>query len=200
MNTVIRYINKSVSVRLSVSILTFVVVIFAVTMAILIHRSKTSVRQAAIEESGQMLTNTVQRLTGIMDEVEVATLNTDWQVLRNLQPDSLLALSARILTINPMLNGCSIAMVPDYFPSEGHYFSAYSFNNEGHIETENEGSDKYRYFDMDWYQQPMKQGKACWVDPFRDYNPSGIYSRDVIASYCKPLVTSNGQDHWRDIC
>ena len=193
MNTVIRYINKSVSIRLSVSILTFVVIIFAVTMAILIHRSKTSVRQAAIEESGQMLTNTVQRLTGIMDEVEVATLNTDWQVLRNLQPDSLLALSARILTINPMLNGCSIAMVPDYFPSEGHYFSAYSFNNEGHIKTENEGSDKYRYFDMDWYQQPMKQGKACWVDPFRDYNPSGIYSRDVIASYCKPLVTSNGQ-------
>ena len=51
MNTVIRYINKSVSVRLSVSILTFVVVIFAVTMAILIHRSKASVRQAAIEES-----------------------------------------------------------------------------------------------------------------------------------------------------
>ena len=181
MNTVIRYINKSVSVRLSVSILTFVVVIFAVTMAILIHRSKASVRQAAIEESGQMLTNTAQRLTGIMDEVEVATLNTDWQVLRNLQPDSLLALSARILTINPMLNGCSIAMVPDYFPSEGHYFSAYSFNNEGHIETENEGSDDYRYFNMDWYQEPMKQGKACWVDPFQDYNPSGIYSRDVIA-------------------
>ena len=193
MNTVIRYINKSVSIRLSVSILTFVVIIFAVTMAILIHRSKTSVRQAAIEESGQMLTNTVQRLTGIMDEVEVATLNTDWQVLRNLQPDSLLALSARILTINPMLNGCSIAMVPDYFPSEGHYFSAYSFNNEGHIETENEGSDKYRYFDMDWYQEPMKQGKACWVDPFQDYNPSGIYSRDVIASFCKPLVTNNGR-------
>ena len=193
MNTVIRYINKSVSIRLSVSILTFVVIIFAVTMAILIHRSKTSVRQAAIEESGQMLTNTVQRLTGIMDEVEVATLNTDWQVLRNLQPDSLLALSARILTINPMLNGCSIAMVPDFFPSEGRYFSAYSFNNEGHIETENEGSDKYRYFDMDWYQEPMKQGKACWVDPFQDYNPSGIYSRDVIASFCKPLVTNNGR-------
>ena len=193
MNTVIRYINKSVSVRLSVSILTFVVVIFAVTMAILIHRSKASVRQAAIEESGQMLTNTVQRLTGIMDEVEVATLNTDWQVLRNLQPDSLLALSARILTINPMLNGCSIAMVPDFFPSEGRYFSAYSFNNEGHIETENEGSDDYRYFNMDWYQEPMKQGKACWVDPFQDYNPSGIYSRDVIASFCKPLVTNNGR-------
>ena len=193
MNTVINHIYKSISVRLSVSILTFVVVIFAITMTILIHRSKASVRQAAIEESGQMLANTAQRLTGIMDEVEVATLNTDWQVMQHLQPDSLLALSARILVINPMLNGCSIAMEPNFFPREGRYFSAYSFNNEGHIETENEGSDNYRYFDMDWYQEPLKKGKACWVDPFHDYNPSGIYSRDVIASFCKPLVTKNGR-------
>ena len=134
MNEVIRNIYKSVSVRLSVSILTFVVVIFAVTMTILIHRSKASVRQAAIEESGQMLTNTAQRLTGIMDEVEVATLNTYWQVFQQLQPDSLLALSARILELNPMLNGCSIAMEPNFFPSEGRYFSAYSFNNDGYID------------------------------------------------------------------
>ena len=193
MNEVIRNIYKSVSVRLSVSILTFVVVIFAVTMTILIHRSKASVRQAAIEESGQMLTNTAQRLTGIMDEVEVATLNTYWQVFQKLQPDSLLALSARILELNPMLNGCSIAMKPDFFPSEGRYFSAYSFNNDGYIDTENEGSDDYPYFNMDWYQEPLKKGKACWVDPFQDYNPSGIYSRDVIASFCKPLVTESGK-------
>lgn len=193
MNEVIRNIYKSVSVRLSVSILTFVVVIFAVTMTILIHRSKASVRQAAIEESGQMLTNTAQRLTGIMDEVEVATLNTYWQVFQQLQPDSLLALSARILELNPMLNGCSIAMEPNFFPSEGRYFSAYSFNNDGYIDTENEGSDDYPYFNMDWYQEPLKKGKACWVDPFQDYNPSGIYSRDVIASFCKPLVTERGK-------
>ena len=193
MNEVIRHIYKSVSVRLSFSILTFVVVIFAVTMTILIHQSKASVRQAAVEESGQMLTNTAQRLTGIMDEVEVATLNTYWQVFQQLQPDSLLALSARILSLNPMLNGCSIAMAPNFFPSEGRYFSAYSFNNEGHIETENEGSDDYPYFNMDWYQEPLKKGKACWVDPFQDYNPSGIYSRDIIASFCKPLVTERGK-------
>ena len=193
MSEVIRNIYKSVSVRLSVSILTFVVVIFAVTMTILIHQSKTSVRQAAIEESGQMLANTAQRLTGIMDEVEVATLNTYWQVFQQLQPDSLLALSARILELNLMLNGCSIAMEPNFFPSEGRYFSAYSFNNDGYIDTENEGSDDYPYFNMDWYLEPLKKGKACWVDPFQDYNPSGIYSRDVIASFCKPLVTERGK-------
>ena len=193
MNTIIHRIQKSVTVRLSFSILAFVVVIFTVAMAILIHRSKTSVRQAAIKETEQMLNNTAQRLIGIMDEVEVATHNTDWQVLQNLQPDSLYELSARILQINPMLNGCSIAMEPNYFPEMGRYFSAYSNNNDGHIETENEGSDDYPYFDMDWYKEPIRQGKACWVDPFKDYSPSGIAVRDIIASFCKPLVTPEGR-------
>ncbi len=193
MKAVVKKIQHSLSVRLTFCILIVVVVIFAVTMGILIHRSKASVRQAAIEETEQMLNNTAQHLMGVMGEVEAATLNTDWQVLRNLQPDSLYELSARILRINPILNGCSIAMIPDFFPSEGHYFSAFSSNDEGHIETENEGSDDYPYFDMDWYQEPIRQGKACWVDPFQDYNPGGIYSRDVITSFCKPLVNSEGK-------
>lgn len=137
MNALIRNIQKSVSLRLSLSILTFVVLIFIVSMGFMVHRSRESVRQAAIEETRQMLYNTAQHLTGVMDEVEVATNNMDWQVMQNLNPDSLFALSARILSINSMLNGCSIAMEPYFFPSEGKYFSAYSFNNNGHIETEN---------------------------------------------------------------
>lgn len=193
MNALIRNIQKSVSLRLSLSILTFVVLIFIVSMGFMVHRSRESIRQAAIEETRQMLYNTAQHLTGVMDEVEVATNNMDWQVMQNLNPDSLFALSARILSINSMLNGCSIAMEPYFFPSEGKYFSAYSFNNNGHIETENEGNDDYVYFDMDWYSVPMLKKKACWVDPFQDYNPSGIYSRYVIASYCKPLVTKEGR-------
>ena len=193
MNALIRNIHKSVSLRLSLSILTFVVAIFVVAMGFMVYRSRESVKQAAIEETFQMLNNTAQHLLGVMDEVEVATNNTEWQVLQALQPDSLYALSAKILSINPMLNGCSIAMEPDFFPSEGKYFSAYSFNNNGHIETENEGSDDYVYFDMDWYKVPMQKKKACWVDPFQDYNPSGVYSRNVIASYCKPLVTEEGR-------
>ena len=60
MNAVIKNIRQSVSVRLSISILAFVVVIFAVTMGFHIHRSRASVRQAAIEETGQMLNNTAR--------------------------------------------------------------------------------------------------------------------------------------------
>ena len=194
MKAILRYIRNSLSLRLSLSIMGCTAVIFFVTMAFLYYRSSTSVHQAVIEEASKALDNTSLRLEGLLDEVEVATNNTDWVVVRNLQPDSLFAYSRRILELNPNLYGCSIAMEPDFFQGMGKYFSAYSSNNDGHIETEQEGNDNYRYFEMLWYQEPMKTQKACWIDPFYDYDSGeGAYDTDMIASYCKPLVTPDGR-------
>ena len=45
---------------------------------------------------------------------------------------------------------------------------------------------------MTWYKEPIRQGKACWVDPFHDYTPGTSYDM-MIASYCKPLIDTNGR-------
>jgi signal transduction histidine kinase len=193
MNAIVQRIRQSLSLRLSLWILGIVVVIFIITIGFLFHRTKESVRQGAIDQASQVLNNNLQHLVGILNEIEVATNNSDWLVMQNLQPDSLLALSRQILELNPNLFGCSIALVPYFFEDQGKYFSAYSSNNNGHLETENEGNDDYNYFEMDWYKEPMKLQKPCWVDPFRDYSPDGIVTRDMIASYCKPLITADGR-------
>ena len=193
MNAIVQRIRQSLSLRLSLWILGIVVVIFIITIGFLFHRTKESVRQGAIDQASQVLNNNLQHLVGILNEIEVATNNSDWLVMQNLQPDSLLALSRQILELNPNLFGCSIALVPYFFEDQGKYFSAYSSNNNGHLETENEGNDDYNYFEMEWYKEPMKLKKTCWVDPFRDYSPDGIVTRDMIASYCKPLITADGR-------
>ena len=193
MTTIAHQIRKSLSLRLSLSILSMVAVIFIATIGFLFYRSRTAVKQIAIDQTTQMLENTAHHVMEVLNEVEEATNNTDWIVLKNLEPDTILALSRQILEVNPSLNGCSIAFEPFFFKSQGKYFSAYSSNDNGHIETEQEGSDDYYYFNMDWYSVPMKLHKACWIDPFKDYNPGGFYARDMIASYCKPLVTADGR-------
>ena len=193
MNAIVQRIRQSLSLRLSLWILGIVVVIFIITIGFLFHRTKESVRQGAIDQASQVLNNNLQHLVGILNEIEVATNNSDWLVMQNLQPDSLLALSRQILELNPNLFGCSIALVPYFFEDQGKYFSAYSSNDNGHLETEQEGNDDYNYFEMDWYKEPMKLQKPCWVDPFRDYSPDGIVTRDMIASYCKPLMTADGR-------
>lgn len=193
MSNLLHSIRRSLSLRLSLGIFAFVVAIFMVTIGFLFYRSRQSVLQGTVSVTTQMLTNMSLQLNGIMDEVEMAVNNTEWQVMQHLTPDSLFALSRHILEVNPNLNGCSISFEPYYFQEWGKYFSAYSMNNDGHIETEQEGNENYNYFEMSWYAEPKKQGKACWVDPFKDYNPSGIYDRDMIASYCRPLITSEGK-------
>ena len=60
MTELIKNIRKSLSLRLSISILGFAVVIFLVCIGFLIYRSRTSVQQAAIEHTTQLLNNTAQ--------------------------------------------------------------------------------------------------------------------------------------------
>lgn len=187
-----KQIKQSLPLRLSLSILAFTVIIFMITIGIIFVRTRHFVRQTATEQATQILNNTAQRITGLMGQVEVATDNSGWLVLRKLQPDSIMSFSHRILELNPDVDGCSISFEPNFFPDHGKYFSVYSSNENGHIETEQEGSREYDYFMMTWYQEPIRQGKACWVDPFHDYTPGTSYDM-MIASYCKPLIDTNGR-------
>ena len=192
MSKLIKQIKQSLPLRLSLSILAFTVIIFMITIGIIFVRTRHFVRQTATEQATQILNNTAQSIMGLMGKVEVATDNSEWLVIRKQHPDSIMAFSRWILELNPDVYGCSISFEPYFFADQGKYFSVYSSNEDGHIETEQEGSNDYDYFMMTWYQEPIRQGKACWVDPFHDYTPGTSYDM-MIASYCKPLIDANGR-------
>ena len=194
MNIIARQIRRSFALRLSLMIVAVATVVFIVAIGELFHRSRTAIREAAIAQATQVLSNVTQRMAALLNEVEVATHNTEWQVLQNLQPDALLQLSRNIVELNPLLDGCSIAMERNFFKDQGKYFSAYSYRTDAnHIETEQEGNESYFYFGMDWYSLPMIRGRACWIDPFADSNDITGNNRGLIVSYCKPLVSADGQ-------
>ena len=193
MNIIAKQIRRSFALRLSLSIVVIATIVFVVAIGELFHRSRTATREAAVAQATQVLSNVTQRMTVLLGEVEVASHNTEWQVLENLQPDALLQLSRNIVELNPMLDGCSIALIPYFFKDQGRFFSAYSSRgDEGRIETEQEGNESYFYFGMDWYSLPMLRGKALWIDPFSDSNDITGNDRGLIISYCKPLVTADG--------
>lgn len=194
MSSPFRHIRESLSLRLSLSILGFAVAVFVVSIGFLFYKSRTAVRQSAFAGATQELHNTALHVTGILNEVETAANNNDWLVMENLHPDSIIALSRHILEKNPNLFGCSIAFEPSFFPEQGKYFSAYSGNNDGHIESEQEGNDGYNYFEMAWYKEAFQQRSACWIDPFHDYDSENKeYEKEKIATYSKPLITADGR-------
>ena len=186
--------QKSLSTRLSIWIVLFAGFIFIAALGVFFNESRKAVRLEAINHATQILDNTVQRVTNILTEVKVATDNTDWLIKRHLDaPDSMFVYSRRILENNPNLNGCSISFEPFFFKDKGMYFSAFSLNTNGQINTIQEGNEYYQYFSMDWYQLPKLLDRPCWTEPFVDYNPEGITSQDMIISYCKPLKDDNGK-------
>ena len=194
MNIIARHIRRSFALRLSLSIVAMAAIVFVVAIGELFHRSRSATRQAAFEQATHVLDNVAQHMTALLNEVEVASQNTEWQVIENLQPDALLQLSRNMVELNPLLDGCSIALEPYFFKNRGKFFSAYSSrSDEGLIITEQEGNESYYYFGMDWYSIPMMRGRACWIDPFADNNDITGNDRGLIISYCKPLVTADGR-------
>ena len=194
MARLVRLIRRSLAAKIGLWIAVLTALIFLASLGFMFSQSKRSVRLEAINRAEQVLDNTVQRVTNVLDRVEVATNNTDWLVIRDLdKPDSMFVYSRRILENNPELNSCSISFEPYFFPEWGKYFSIFSLNSDGTILTTQEGNDNYEYFTFDWYQLAKLLDRPCWTEPYSDYNSEDIYAAGMIASYRKPLKDADGR-------
>ncbi len=194
MKSPLYYFKNSLSTKLSLWIVLFTAVVLVSALGYMFSVSRQAIRQEAVNHATEVLENTTLRVNSILERVEVATNNTDWLINRHLDgPDSMFVYSRRLLENNPDLNGCSIAFEPDFFKQKGRYFSAFSLRNDGEILTTQEGNEHYEYFYMDWYQLCKLLDRPVWTEPFIDYNPEDIYSKDMIASYCKPIKDRNGK-------
>ncbi len=194
MKSPITYIRNSLSARLSLWIVLFAAIVFVAALGFMFVQSRQTLRQEAESRASQVLESTVLRVNGLLDRVVVATNNLEWLVLRHLDaPDSMFVYTQCFMENNPDLNGCSIAFEPYYFKNRGRYFSAYSYNDHGTIHTTQEGNDQYEYFYMDWYQLAKLLDRPCWTEPFFDFNANEVYSKEMIASYCKPIKNVRGE-------
>ena len=191
---ILSFVKRSLATRMSLVTVFFAAVILIAALGYMFNVSRQAIRKEAVDLATNQLENTVLRVNNILDQVEVAANNTAWLINRHLDtPDLMFEYSRRILENNPDLNGCSIAFEPNFFPGRGRYFSAYSYNNNGVIETTQEGNEHYEYFYLDWYQLCKLLDRPVWTEPFMDYNPENIYSKDMIASYCQPLKDKEGK-------
>jgi len=191
---ILSFVKRSLATRMSLLTVFFAAIILIAALGYMFSVSRQAIRKEAVDRATNQLENTVLRVTAILDRVEVAANNTAWLINRHLDsPDIMFEYSRRILENNPDLNGCSIAFEPYFFPGRGRYFSAYSYNDDGVIETTQEGNEHYEYFYLDWYQLCKLLDRPVWTEPFMDYNPENIYSKDMIASYCQPLKDKEGK-------
>ncbi len=188
MSGIINYIRRRLSVTLSLWVVLFVVAIFVVILMLFYSFSKAAIIDEAMEKAEKTLDITVLRIEKILHEVVTAEENMSWLVLAHLHtPDSMYTYSKEILINNPNAIGCSIAFEPYYFSDTQKWFSAYSYNEGDTILTEQEGTEQYDFYDLEWYKKPKQLGHPYWIDPFREIDTGGIEVPDIVTSYCSPL-------------
>jgi signal transduction histidine kinase len=175
--------------KLSLGILLMVVAVFIVSLGNLFIQSRHIVRQEAQERASSVLNTTMQRFYQHMSTVETATNVNDWLICEHLHPDSLLALSRRVVLFNSHVDGCSISTEPEVFPQYGRYFSAYTVREQDTINTVVE--EQYEYFEKIWYKTPRILRKPCWVVYYDEADSLSLTLDGMIASYSKPIYNDD---------
>jgi len=182
-------IRQKLSRKLSLAIILMAIPIFVLSLGLFIWQARYLISQEAIERTNSLLNMTMLRVRNYMSTIETSTNTYVWLLEENFTPDSLEAVSHRIVKRNPNIISCSVSAEPYMFPQSGRYFSVYTKNEGDTIFSVRE--TEFDYFGKALYREPVYTGKACWVDPFSDYTETAIDPNEAIASYCRPLYLRN---------
>ena len=186
------YIQRKLSVKVSLWVVFSAAIIFNFALAFLFYQAREAVRKEAINRAMQTLDKTSLRVESILNRVEVATNMTEWLVQRHSDvADSMFVYSRGMLLNNPDFYNCSIAFEPYYFKEKGRYFSAYSKHVGDSVRTIQGGSDNYQYFFMDWYLMPTLLDHPCWTEPYVDLDVPTNTS-EMVTSYCQAIKDDEG--------
>lgn len=183
-------LRKSISGRLTLSVIVLTAIIFTLTCTVFIRMAANKVRQEATKNAHTELTSTIHQIDAVLEAVEIAVQNTAWLVPYRLNsPDFMYSITERILKNNRFICGAAVAFEPDYYPSEGYYFSPYSYRDEnGQIKSKQLGNEAYDYHYMDWYQIPKLLGASYWSEPYYDDGGGEM----MMTTYSKPLYDESG--------
>jgi len=190
--------SKKVKHSLSSKISFWIVLVSAVLLGVMVGQIwwgwARSISAEVEKDSMQMLDNAVLRVNGILEDAELAAGNTVWLVERDIdKPDEMVRYSCEAVHNNPVLNSCSIAFEPDFYPSEGKYYSIFSYRaSQDSIAWEQEGDYDYDYFSMVWYSLSKQLDRPCWTEPYCDMSVEGFSGLDTLmVSYCWPFYTKD---------
>ncbi len=134
---------------------------------------------------------TVGRIDRLMATVESAVENSTWIVEERIDdPDYMFKITGELVMNNPLVVGSTIAFEPNFFPSKGYYYSAFSCKDgDGDIKRIQQGGEDFKYHGMDWYRIPKESKKASWCEPYFDKGGAEI----MMCTYSMPLTDKAGK-------
>ena len=185
------HIRGSFSTKVILWVLLLAVPVFLTSVGMLFRQSHKLIREEAVDRATGVLACGMHRISRYLITTQTATNANTWLIEQSMQPDSLLALTNRIVTTNPYIDGCAISTEANVIPHYPNGFMAVSFREEGKTQTIVE--TKHDYFHERWYSIPRTQQKSLWIVSQEAKKSVNIDEDGTIASYPRPLYNADGQ-------
>lgn len=142
------------------------------------HRAESELRAKSLE------------IQNVMNTVVVAVRNMAWAVEQRLaQPDSMLAVTQKLLADNEYIVGSAVAFEPYYYKEKGRQFSPYTYKHDGTTTSKQLGTDRYDYHTMEWYTAPMQSGHSHWSEPYFDEGGGEM----MMSTFSLPIRDASGR-------
>ena len=163
-----KIINKTLSVRLSLIVVSAMAILLMATLTVMLYYSKKALKEEALEKVSQTLEGTVQSIDNILLSVEQTSGNIYFNLITHLdQPDMMYTYSRQIVESNKYVAGCAIAFKENFYPGHELFMPYFRRENVGGRDTiiQAETFANGPYTEQAWYYKPMESARPEWLNP-----------------------------------
>ncbi len=185
-----RLIPDSLRSKSSLAIIVMAAALVELTSAVQLFYAKKGIQDEVEHRAESELRAKSLEIQNVMNVVKVAVENMAWAVEQRLaQPDSMVAITQKLLADNEYIVGSAVAFEPYYYKSKGRQFSPYTYKHEGTMTSKQLGTDQYDYHNMEWYTAPMQSGQGHWSEPYFDEGGGEM----MMSTYSMPIHDATGR-------
>ncbi len=167
------------------------VVTLEATALVQYYFSQKSIREEASLRAQSQLESTRLQITDVINQAEAAVRNSVWIAQWCLDyPDSIVAVTRRIVRENPVVVGSTIALVPGYNPSRPLY-APFSYQKPGEDEVyyRQLATEAYNYPQQEWFTKPIELQAGYWSEPYVDEGGADI----LMTTFSLPIRDYSGR-------
>lgn len=182
------FIPRTVAARIITLTVSYVGVLLAITILAMTIGMRISIK----EETGRQVDQTLEGIACRIDNTFLGVEQTAHIIEGDIpifldSPQKLLQLCREAIKANPDINGCAIALNPDYYTVGGKPFMAYIYRH-GESLVSSETFTSRPYTQQEWYTKPVLEGTPSWVGPLKNEDTE----EEPLISYDVPIL-DNGR-------
>ena len=145
--------------------------------------SEKILRDEAGRRAEGQLEATELHILNVMNQVETAVNNSVWSVEQQLnRPDSLAAVTVRLVQNNPVICGSTVALV-------NQQLAPYSYDAGGEILSSTLATAEYDYHHQEWFVKPLELDGPYWSEPYFDEGGGNM----LMTTYSIPVRDKKGR-------